>query len=461
MPKVRKEIKRVENAQHHPDTKLEIEKVDEIPRENRYLFWTSSDKESVKLYHGHVVDVLKSMPSRSVHMCGTSPPYWGLRDYKTNSHHEIGSEPLLDCDTKGQAQCGKCFVCVMVAVFREVKRVLRHDGTLWLNLGDSWNSNHGKGFHTHEYIGGVNKKRRMIAKHAIQLGESGLHHGSLCGAPWRVALALQADGWVLRQDIIWHKPSPIPESIRNRCTKAHEYIFLFAQGTDYYYDAEAIKTEATPSTRVVTGKIGSLGQAIASGRKPSGNGKPGSVIETGIRANRRSVWTVSWQGYNGAHFATFPPKLIEPCILAGTSEHGCCKKCGAPFKRIVEETKLTRECLNEYVKRVGEKGTGNSCANSVAGVESRTIGWEPTCYHEDIEVIPCTVLDPFIGSGTSVCVSLEHGRRGIGIDLNEQYLQHQAITRIEGTMLAVPALNGLLPKREIKTTMLGKGKRLK
>lgn len=813
-------------------------------------FWTTADGPSptVELYHGHAVEVLGRLPAGSVHCVTTSPPYWGLRDYSVcgcrihtqngtggsipgNSgavavrpharpdcplcdgtgkvkgmENQLGAEPSPDCGTHGQAQCGRCFVCNMVAVFRGVRRVLRDDGTLWLNLGDTY-------------------------------GAPGLASGNLVGVPWRVALALQADGWYLRQDVIWclsggtwlyvrgkkgegliqlhdlarddewgyanlsdmelwngerwtkilgvssskrkgdelelvlrsgerisctpnhkfptknrglseakdlcvgdklvrtklpepdsvrdcdhmsldaawlaglyiaegcgvdvgkmsfaghtkettrwervqrvvssyggtchlkvdgnnqtisvygkvvhalikelvsgkdaktkgfsqsvwkysdafveammdgylsgdggdlwaapggkeagnwslgftqnynlerdirtacarlgwaliirpsktrsqsgkefpgfwgeirkrrsghpnekdreeiveirksrcrevydlgvaddphlfalasgilthnSKPSPMPESVRNRCTKAHEYVFLLTKGPKYFCDMEAIKEKA--------------GEPHGKGhRKENIDGHTnyaGMGVSPSGMSNKRSVWTVASQGYKGAHYATFPPKLIEPCIKAGTSERGCCGQCGTPWERVVESSKLRRSRPNEYTKRQpGEGlGVGNTCANDVAGVDVRTVGWQPGCtcfgrfeereavravvvranppdhekkqtssdtrqsskrstmyapggvprargetleepttvrtYVSDLPldehpVVPCVVLDPFVGSGTTCAVSLELGRRSVGIDLSEQYLRENALPRVEGKARALGKL---------------------
>lgn len=373
----------------------------------------------VKLYHGHVIDVLRRLPEKSVHMCVTSPPYWGLRDYGNDKTMEIGSE-----------RTPQEFVNKMVEVFREVRRVLRDDGTLWLNLGDSYNQYNGN----RQPSSGVNKTvhealQKLPAGYG--LSDKSLAGGNLVGVPWRVALALQADGWILRQDIIWAKPSPMPESVKNRCTKAHEYVFLFAKRKDYFYDAEPIKEAATG--RDCGDYDNKYTTKYEKGDTEEHRIKKGLVeIEARVRSNKRSVWRVATQGYPGAHFATFPSKLIEPMILAGTSEKGCCAGCGAPYRRLVEEQKLTRERPRDYVKRSGEEGTGNSCGNSVAGVETVTVGWVKTCRCETDEVAPCVVLDPFVGSGTTCCVALDNGRKSIGIDLSSKYLTECAIKRIEG-----------------------------
>ena len=220
------------------------------------------------VHTGDCIEVMRVMDAESVNTCVTSPPYFGLRDYGHDG--QIGLEPSPDE-----------FVGKLVEVFREVRRVLRDDGTMWLNLGDS-------------YSGG-NKQ--------------------LTGIPWRVAFALQADGWYLRQDIIWHKPNPMPESVRDRCTKAHEYIFLLAKSQRYYYDADAIKSPSKTAGRIDRGTAKHVGHETDAQDfryHPKPRGKPRNPM-----TNKRSVWTVTPKPFNGAHFATFPPDLIEPCVLAG------------------------------------------------------------------------------------------------------------------------------------------------
>jgi len=281
---------------------------------------------------------------------------------------EIGLEPSPEA-----------YVAKMVEVFRGVRRVLRKDATLFLNLGDS-------------YLAGK------------QLG----------GLPWRVAFALQSDGWILRQDIIWHKPAPMPSSVTDRCTTAHEYIFLLAKSERYYYDADAVKEPLSSKPHAPGNK------KLDSSRND--HDQMGKVWGSDGTRNRRSVWKVSTKPYKGAHFATFPPDLIEPCILAGTSAEGCCSNCRAPLIRQTSKTKLKRSRPNAYTKRTHEEGTGNACANDVAGVAVETLGWAPSCDCA-AEAMPCTVLDPFAGSGTTLQVARHHGRNGVGIELNPDYIE--------------------------------------
>lgn len=314
------------------------------------------------LLNGHAVDCLKSLPSDSIQCVVTSPPYWGLRAYGTNPQiwdgsseceHEWGSE--LPCHHPGQVEQSKwktaeaagrgqtagsgqfCQLCSawkgelgleptpelyvqhMVEVFREVRRVLRPDGTLWLNVGDSYYGAKGSN--------GSSKARRtakdrgytqsggtvLMDTRPLDLPQVGLKPKDLVGIPWMLAFALRADGWYLRQDIIWSKPNPMPESVTDRCTKAHEYVFLLAKSERYYYDAGAVgektgRSGGRPRQFGATNQEGTLRQDI-------GN----TFVDNGTR-NRRSVWTVPTKPYRGAHFAVMPEKLVEPCILAGSRE---------------------------------------------------------------------------------------------------------------------------------------------
>ena len=305
-----------------------------------------------ELHQGDALTVLKTLPDESVHCCVTSPPYWGLRDYGCDG--QIGLE-----------QTPEEYVARMVEVFREVRRVLREDGTCWVNLGDSYcgppkgnpgvrgNINGGKRDGANNDLGSV-----AVDKSSLP----GLKPKDLVGIPWRVAFALQSDGWWLRQDIIWHKPNPMPESVRDRCTKAHEYVFLLTKSARYYYDAEAVKEPFADERQGNPGrykwKHGAIGIA---GGGPNSLHKGDGIVDgwnadrKATGRNRRSVWTITTKPYSGAHFAVMPPDLVEPCILAGCPEGGI-------------------------------------------------------------------VLDPFAGSGTTLYVANKLGRLAIGIELNPQYI---------------------------------------
>jgi|TARA_A100001515_G_scaffold63189_1_gene49979 DNA modification methylase len=299
---------------------------------------------------GDCRDVLKTLPDKSVDCCVTSPPYWGLRDYQTGTweggdsdclhmrttkiskntatgHKAMAQQGNVVSDAIYKTKCPKCgairkdkqigleetpeeYTKNIINVFREVRRVLKDEGTLWLNLGDTYCGTGHKANHIDPKYKGRNGQ-----KHAVNNKILGLKQKDLIGIPWRVAFALQADGWYLRQDIIWHKPNPMPESVQDRCTKAHEYIFLLSKNKNYYYDNEAIKEKATDwGTRDrVNGKYHNEGTGL----------QPHSGLEKSYETkNKRSVWTVPVKGYKEAHFAVFPTELIEPCIQAGCPKNG-------------------------------------------------------------------------------------------------------------------------------------------
>ena len=254
---------------------------------------------------GDVRDVLAGLDDKSVNCCVTSPPYWGLRDYGVDGQLGLEATP-------------EEYVANMVAVFREVRRVLRDDGTLWLNLGDSYANLRGG-----KKPGLYEDKRNDAAtwQARVSILPPGLKPKDLVGIPWRVAFALQADGWYLRSDIIWSKPNPMPESVTDRPTKAHEYVFLMSKAARYYYDSEAIK-EPVASSSIARLAQPSLPEQAGSSRVPGKTNGNMKAVGNGKTRNRRSVWTVNTQPYKGAHFATFPEKLIEPCVLAGCPAGG-------------------------------------------------------------------------------------------------------------------------------------------
>jgi DNA modification methylase len=269
---------------------------------------------SIQIIEGDCRDVLATLPDQSVHCCVTSPPYFGLRDYGVDG--QIGLEP-----TPNE------FVAELVAVFREMRRVLRDDGTLWLNLGDSYvTTPPGNKSKPKDVDGLYGRRQDMQIGHGEDRDaiwacgkSSGLPHKNLLGMPWRVAFALQADGWYLRQDIIWHKPNPMPESVTDRCTKAHEYVFLLSKSARYFYDQAAIAEPVAPST------IERLAQDVenqqGSDRVPGKTNGTMRAVGSDTR-NARSVWTIATQPFKEAHFATFPPDLAERCIKAGSPVGG-------------------------------------------------------------------------------------------------------------------------------------------
>jgi len=260
---------------------------------------------TVRILTGDCRTTLASLDAESVQMCVTSPPYFGLRDYGMDS--QIGLEATPDA-----------YVAELVAVFREVRRVLKDDGTLWCNLGDSYTGSAQSDGASSAKLNGPQNATQGVR---IVKGGDGLKPKDLIGIPWRVAFALQADGWYLRSDIIWHKPNPMPESVTDRPTKSHEYLFLLAKSERYYYDADAIADEALNAGKVVTlgAKSMARSQLQGFGKEPWGNSAKDSITVAATR-NKRTVWTIATQPFKGAHFATFPPALIEPCILAGSAK---------------------------------------------------------------------------------------------------------------------------------------------
>ena len=367
------------------------------------------DCAGATFYHGDVREVLATLPEQSVQMCVASPPYWGLRDYGAPGQLGLESTP-------------EEYVANMVAVFREVRRVLRDDGTLWLNIGDSY-AGSGKGGNPEgsKWSGFVgNKARETSAKAAPPIVPHGLKPKDLVGIPWRVAFALRADGWYLRSDIIWAKPNPMPESVTDRPTKSHEYLFLLSKSARYYYDADAIREPIATAANAQ-----SRGPKDTPDRGPREGGN-GGLHDTAMRMrdgdyigrNKRSVWTIATAPFAEAHFATFPPKLVEPCILAGASERGCCSECGSPWARVTERTPM----VIARSDRTHELGHTRSSGTMVSPPSSTTTGWKPTCAH-DAPTVPCTVLDPFLGSGTTAMVAKQLGRKAVGIDLSAEYLE--------------------------------------
>ena len=257
------------------------------------------------VFLGDCRDVLKDYPDKCVDTCITSPPYWGLRDYKVDN--QIGLEDEVD-EYIGQ----------LVDVFAEVNRILKDDGTLWLNLGDSYAGSTGRS----GGISDINNIARQLSTGSHQnlrpANVAGLKNKDLIGVPWRAAFALQAAGWWLRQDIIWHKPNPMPESIQDRCTKAHEYVFLLTKSAKYYYDNDAIREPSKESTLKRLNQ--NIGEQSGSYTPSKGNGNMKAVGDLDKGRNKRSVWTINTQPYKEAHFATFPKKLPELCIKAGSKE---------------------------------------------------------------------------------------------------------------------------------------------
>ena len=496
-----------------------------------------------EIRQGDAIEQLRLMDARSVHCVVTSPPYWGLRDYSVAGAY--GLEPTLDE-----------YIERMVEVFREVRRVLRVDGTCWLNLGDSYCASAGqrgsRGARGEDPKFGDRKGRIHGPNRA---GIAGIKAKDIVGVPWLVAFALQADGWWLRSDIVWHKPNPMPESVRDRPTRAHEFLFLLAQsgapqfwthrvgsgsrtkpppdyryidretgeevvdppdgwdedgspwrrlnlwrGHDYFYDADAVREPLAESSiarisqpsfwdqeggpkdhrngvnpnrsarqslenlarRTPAGWNVNHDESDRKGRYPQRKDKQrghshrhegfndrwdemSKEEQHAMGANKRDVWTIATQPYAGDHFATFPEKLVETCILAGTPVHGVCAECGAPWTRMVERSIVPHDAPNEYGSKNGQRlGQARDSLRERGGANGNPFdagttrgGW-PTCAH-GADVVPATILDPFCGSGTTGVVALRQGRSFLGIELHPKYV---ALAR-QRIISDAPLFNGI------------------
>ena len=409
-----------------------------------------------EIRQGDALELLRAMPEASVQTCITSPPYWGLRDYGTEPQvwdgdpehaHDFrgrgrgrgrgrdsgsglaGPPRRYDTDMGDSCACGawrgefgleptpELYVAHIIEVFRKVRRVLRNDGTLWLNLGDSYaGCGAGPQGQTGQMADRSVAAQRVRSvrpgnpdKNGDVSNRNGLGHvfglkpKDLVGIPWRVAFALQADGWWLRSDIIWAKPNPMPESVTDRPTKAHEYLFMFAKGERYLYDSDAIAEQSIDPP----------------------NGK----------RNRRTVWTVATQPFAEAHFATFPQALVEPCVLAGSAAKAC-GECGAPWERDVEvESRPNNPTAGPGAKSPKADTLVNRASVGRDRRDRRDRGMVPGCECSDGGSSSSLVLDPFAGSGTVGVVALRHGRRFLGLELNPNYVD-MARRRIAGPLFA-------------------------
>lgn len=403
-----------------------------------------------QLLEGDVIERLADLPDESIQCVVTSPPYWGLRDYGVEGAGGLEATLQEHLDW-------------IVRVFREVRRVLRSDGTLWLNYGDAYAGSYGNQGRKKE-----GTQRERSGRSIQSFGDGHWQHDDTCdldedctcnpswvggkyasggtrtGAldkhglaakqrlmlPARVALALQADGWWIRSEIVWAKGvsfcpsysgSCMPSSVWDRPTDSHEMVYLLTKQGRYFYDADAVREDKDKPTR----RDGSTNFGGTRAFE-SGDG-------IGFGRNLRTVWTINPKGYAEAHFATFPPALVKPCLMAGTSEKGACSECGAPWRRVVERVGGPQGSHVPHSREnpqgrpdTAQKVYGSDLSNRYRehGYAKReTTGWEPTCAHADAPTRPCMVLDPFNGSGTTGAVAVENGLSYVGIELNPEYLK--------------------------------------
>lgn len=379
--------------------------------------------DNARILVGHCIDVLDGLDAASIHACVTSPPYFRLREYgavvdwpQVEYAPLPGIPPILvppqRCEL-GLEEDLTAYVGHLVHVFRAVHRVLRPDGTLWLNLGDSWA---GKGKRGGNRNGSLHPSRTPNEVVPTMGMPTGLKRKDLMGAPWRVAFALQADGWWLRSEIVWEKKNAMPDPTEDRVSRSHETIFQFAKTQTYFQDFHAIREPHTqrPQRRPNGHKRRRTGPLLPEHTwSGSARDEPG-VDGHPLGRQSRSVWSVSTTPFKEAHFAVMATEVARRCVLAATSAEGVCKNCESPRHRFVQRPRLD------------EEGNPLPVRESVT-IERKDkqviVGWEATCDCGSDEVVPSTVLDPFSGAATTGIASLQNGRSFVGIEFSEEYAE--------------------------------------
>jgi DNA modification methylase len=395
-----------------------------------------------EVLQGDVREQLNNIEAGSIQTCVTSPPYWGLRSYLEDGHkdkeYELGAE-----------RTPEEYVANMVEVFRGVKRALRDDGIMFLNLGDTYSAQR---WSDTPSTTGISKDCSDI----VAVKESGLANKNLVGIPWKVAFALQADGWILRSAIPWLKGSAMPESVTDRPSSAIEYFFLLAKNQKYYYDVEAIRTNASEASlkrinqkSFEQQKGGDKDYAHGVNSSRSARKTLENFAKNPGRNRRNSDWFMDSiqdildgqsgtllhddndtpiavfcnpKPYKGAHFATFSPHLITPMILAGTSPKAC-EVCGSPWERVVEKEGQKPGRDRNHGGRTDGRSRPAQWENGQNPTTTTTAGWQPSCTCNNNGTGRCKVLDPFAGSGTTLWVAEQNGRDSVGIELNAEYIE--------------------------------------
>jgi len=492
------------------------------------IFWPSDNPCLIS----EVIEGLKKLPDKSIHCIVTSPPYWGVRDYGTatweggnpecnHKKNHFGSNPsekqLSNHGSEGNARiiyndiCGKCgairidnqlgleetpqlYVQNLVKVFHEIWRILRDDGIVWLNLGDCYAGNRENSTKSSNAICG-----NTIIDCCVKFNKvsEGFKPKDRIGIPHRVIFALQDEGWYWRDEIVWNKPNAMPESVNDRTTKSHEFIFSLTKYNKYYYDHVAIMEPAEYDGRKKTTNNGSIkfknGTYLPNEKKNTMHENSHERWQKNDNGNfvrnKRSVWSINTKSFKGSHFATFPPELPELCIKAGTSEKGCCPKCGNPWERIIVKEHIgSSEKRGAYKVGNSDKSQGNVYNIPHKIATKQYLGWKPNCNCYNIEIIedppkkpleenkyetwkndmtnwyikfellnkiyetletnPCIVLDPFAGSGTTINVAEKLGRIGLGIDLNPSLNIHYRNRKAGKDVSKVMSLDTFLNSNE-------------